>query len=153
MAFYSSFSVANSAQSNCGITLGELKWKKRVLIYNANSSKELNDLKTFAQYNRVALTERKLLVIGIVEQQPVVVFGYPKCHVTLGKLKPENKVTLIGLDSTIKAKYDTFDSALIYSTIDKMPMRKTELGRYWELFLKKHYCEYYFWHGKQYLDL
>ena len=127
--FYSAFAFANSAKTHCKITLGELAWKNRVLIYNAQSKGELDDLYAFAEYEKVALTERKLVVIGIVEQQPVIVSGYPKCHISLGKLNPKTKVTLIGLDSTIKAKYDTFDSELIYSTIDKMPMRKTELGR------------------------
>lgn len=128
--FYSTFTFANSAKNHCEITLWELAWKSRVLVYKVQSKSELDDLYAFAEYEKVALTERKLVVIGIVEQQPVVVFGYPKCHISLGKLNPKTKVTLIGLDSTIKAKYDTFDSALIYSTIDKMPMRKTELGRY-----------------------
>ena len=130
MAFYSSFSVANSTQSQCEITLGELKWNKRVLIYSANSAKELNDLNTFAQYDRVALSERKLVIIGIVDRQPTIVFGYPHCSTRLDKLVPQDKVTLIGLDGAVKAKYSSFDSDLIYSTIDKMPMRKTELNGY-----------------------
>lgn len=128
--FYSAFAFANSAKTHCKITLGELAWKNRVLIYNAQSKGELDDLYAFAEYEKVSLTERKLVVIGIVEQQPVIVFGYAKCHISLNKLNPKTKVTLIGLDSTIKAKYNTFDSELIYSTIDKMPMRKTELRRY-----------------------
>ena len=128
--FYSAFTFANSAKTHCKITLGELAWKNRVLIYNAQSKAELDHLYAFAEYEKVALTERKLVVIGIVEQQPVIVSGYPKCHISLGKLNPKTKVTLIGLDSTVKAKYSSFDSDLIYSTIDKMPMRKTELGRY-----------------------
>lgn len=128
--FCSAFTFANSSKTHCEITPGELAWKNRVLIYKVQSKVELDDLYAFAEYEKVALTERKLVVIGIVEHQPVIVFGYPKCHISLGKLNPESKVTLIGLDSTIKAKYDTFDSDLIYSTIDKMPMRKTELGFY-----------------------
>lgn len=129
VASFSSFSLANSAESQCEITLGELKWKNRVLIYNANSSKELKDLNTFAQYERAALSERKLVIIGIVDRQPTIVFGHPQCNTTLGNV-PQDKVTLIGLDGAVKAKYSAFDSDLIYSTIDKMPMRKTELGRY-----------------------
>ncbi|MBT3134070.1 DUF4174 domain-containing protein [Alteromonas sp. ALT199] len=128
--FYSAFTLADSSRPYCEIALGELVWKNRVLIYKVQSKSELDNLYAFAEYEKAALSERKLVVIGIVEQQPIIVFGYPICNVSLGKLNPETKVTLIGLDSKIKAEYDTFDSYLIYSMIDQMPMRKTELGSY-----------------------
>ena len=102
--FYSAFAFANSAKAHCKISLGELAWKNRVLIYNAQSKGELDDLYAFAEYEKVALTERKLVVIGIVEQQPVIVFGYPKCHISLGKLNPKTKVTLIGLDTELSPR-------------------------------------------------
>lgn len=110
-------------------TLGDLRWRQRVLVINEPTSAE--SLYELLTANASALDERQLLWFTIVGQ--TLRSNYPgalddglrqSIQKQLGLKSGE--LILIGLDGGVKARDSQLDLTALYALIDAMPMRRAE---------------------------
>lgn len=114
-----------------GQNLKKHKWKKRILIINVEdkNSKELKKQIKILSPNKKEIKERKLIIYKISKKNYSINFEnewYQKNR-TFNKTK-SFEIKLIGLDGSLKYKQDSIISTKkLFSIIDGMPMRKSEL--------------------------
>lgn len=116
------------------ITLDNLKWKNRVVLFFQDSS-ERNDLDF--DFLKDELKDRKLIYFIFKEDDIIsnseFTFSAEQQASISTKYKmgyTKNCWVLIGLDGGVKVKKEgDLDWEFIFRTVDSMPMRRSERGR------------------------
>jgi len=127
------FSISASAQED----FAKYKWRNRIVVL---STQDLTSEKFISQWERVKSSPKKL------DDRYILLFALAKGHIYDKELKalsgfhvsPLRKrydiptrfegFTLIGKDGGVKMQKNTpFDVAVIFETIDNMPMRQREM--------------------------
>nr|WP_136250831.1 DUF4174 domain-containing protein [Ningiella ruwaisensis] len=154
----SKVSLANVTEQEEIISLNDLRYKARVLIIDVDSQSELGGLKSRIKDIQQDLSERRLLLALVhdtpmhdtpVHDTPVhnndaLILFEPFTEQTHASTKQheirlsmlelkqglnDHKLALIGLDGGTKHYYDDIDFEQVFSDIDKMPMRRSEIFR------------------------
>ncbi|WP_373520583.1 DUF4174 domain-containing protein [Aquiflexum sp.] len=116
------------------ITLDNLKWKNRVVLFFPDSSQREN---LDFDFLKEELRDRKLIYFifnedGILSNSDFTFSAEQQKSITskyqMGSTK--NCWVLIGLDGGVKVKKEgDLDWDFIFRTVDSMPMRRSERGR------------------------
>lgn len=120
------------------IDMQAFEWEKRVLLVISDDSlneKYLEQLKEF-QYHKSGLNERKLVIIEVLKNKYRIdeVGQSWKFSNSLYKKYSNTEsgfqIILIGLDGGVKVrKYDVLQAENLFSKIDGMPIRRSELRK------------------------
>ena len=112
--------------------LEDLRWQHRILVINEPDLPE--ELIGRLQDNAAAFDERRLAWFLIWGKELRTNYLEPMAHdlrknILAGLSPKSNEVILIGLDGGVKARGEEIDLEFLYTTIDAMPMRRSELRR------------------------
>lgn len=114
-------------------SLEQFEWKYRLLLIDTEQVKDLEILRT--QLNKVkdGLLERKLLILGIDQDQVSNLLSKQVLNIDSQyclKRMRQRAAILIGLDGSTKTVYsisnNTVDIQQLFADIDGMPMRRAE---------------------------
>lgn len=130
------FFPANICQDKEVFRLEDLRWKKRVVVFYADSPTALaytSQLEAF--HNRKAVAERDLVFVHIFKNGNAVFENRPlrmeDARRVLQQLNPQqaaNQLWLIGKDGGVKYQATMpVKAENIYGLIDSMPMRQQEM--------------------------
>ena len=116
------------------VTLDELKWKNRVVLFFPDVSK--NDSLDFS-FLKEELLDRKLIYFIFRDNEILSNSKYTFSEEQQKSIRSKDQMgysksswVLIGLDGGVKSKKDgDLDWDFIFRTVDSMPMRRSERGR------------------------
>jgi hypothetical protein len=116
------------------VTLDELKWKNRVVLFFPDASK--NDNLDFS-FLKDELQDRKLVYFIFQNDEIISNSDYTLSQEQQKSIRSKYQMgysksswVLIGLDGGVKVKKDgDLDWDFIFNTVDSMPMRRSERGR------------------------
>ena len=111
--------------------LGDYQWKNRLILVHA-ASKTAGAVQTLSDAH-VAINDRDIIWFvntgeGLVSNQATVSGGVEQdINELFAKVRPEDRVLLIGKDGGIKSREPSLDLDAIFGRIDAMPMRMREM--------------------------
>lgn len=111
--------------------LGEYQWKNRLILVQAAS--ETEGAVEILRDARAELDDRDVIWFvntrqGLVSNQATVSDGVERdVNELLAKVRPEDRVLLIGKDGGMKSREFSLDLDAIFRRIDAMPMRIREM--------------------------
>jgi hypothetical protein len=112
-------------------TLRESRWKKRVLLVAAPNARQadFSTQKALLKANEKDLAERDFLVLDVLYDQLSAADQQFLTQKT-GIKPPQFAAVLIGKDGGVKEKSSRpIPPADLFGTVDKMPMRRTEMRK------------------------
>lgn len=110
--------------------LGDYQWKNRLILVQGAQETE-SAVETLRDAD-VAIDDRDIIWFvntgeGLVSNQATVSGGVEQdINELFAKVRPEDKVLLIGKDGGMKSREPGLDLDAIFGRIDAMPMRKRE---------------------------
>lgn len=112
--------------------LGDYQWKNRLILVHAVQETE-GAVETLRDAH-VAINDRDIIWFvntgeGLVSNQTTVSGGVEQdINELFAKVRPEDKVLLIGKDGGMKSREPGLDLGAIFGRIDAMPMRIREMS-------------------------
>ncbi|WP_262481357.1 DUF4174 domain-containing protein [Algoriphagus antarcticus] len=113
-------------------TLEDFRWKNRLVIMNFENL----TLDSLLAGSEKKIAERKLLFVGFKNDKFIKTSGEDQIDPAgflkvLSQTRPNAEWVLIGLDGGVKAtgNYQDFSLQKIYTLIDQMPMRQSEIDQ------------------------
>jgi len=112
--------------------IADLQWKHRIVLGVVESEAALNSAMQAMQAQEAGIIDRKIayfLTNGTHHLTNYEGKMDEKVWQEITQLVDDDKFVLIGLDGSLKARYQELNISEIFSLIDTMPMRRKEIQR------------------------